>query len=229
MKDLQIKNGKVSSLSLSEFTEKPHNDLLKAIRSMESSWVMLGQGNFSQSSYLNSQNKNMPMYELTKTEFLYIASKFSDDLRAKIIIRWEQLENQNPIVNLSRADILRMALEAEEKVQLQENELRIQAPKVKYHDQVLSSKSTYTTNQIAKELGTSAITLNRMLNSKKIQYKQNDTWLLYSKYQDKGYTKTKTYTYTGTTGEQKTSMQTVWTELGRSFIHDVFNSSLEVA
>lgn len=135
----------------------------------------------------------------------------------------------NPLANLTRVDILRMALEAEEKISIQENELRIQAPKVKYHDQVLTSTSTYNANQIAKELGTSAITLNRMLSKRKIQYTQNKTWLLYSKYQNKGYTRTKTYTYTDSNGDQKTSMQTVWTEKGREFIHEIFNSNLKTA
>jgi len=106
--------------------------------------------------------------------------------------------------------------------QTQTLELEKQAPKVEYFNEVLQSKSTYNTNQIAKELGTSAVTLNKLLSDFKIQYKQNDTWLLYHKYQNKGYTKTKTYTYSGDNGETKTSMRTVWTEAGRLFIHKKF-------
>ena len=45
----------------------------------------------------------------------------------------------------------------------------------------------YTSSEIAKELNTkSAAVLNKILASKGIQYKQNGTWLLYSKYADKG-------------------------------------------
>jgi hypothetical protein len=36
------------------------------------------------------------MYELSKTECLYIATKFNDEARAKLILRWEQLETDNP-------------------------------------------------------------------------------------------------------------------------------------
>jgi len=111
----------------------------------------------------------------------------------------------------------------EQKTILQHRELVKQAPKVGYFDEVLQSQSTYNTNQIAKELGTSAVTLNKFLADRKIQYKQNDTWLLYHKYQDKGYTKTKTHTFTGENGETKTSMRTVWTEAGRLFIHQKYN------
>ncbi len=104
--------------------------------------------------------------------------------------------------------------------------IKQQAPKVEYCNEVLQSKDTYNTNQIAKELGTSAITLNKRLHQLGVQYKQNGTWLLYHKYQNKGYTKTTTYTYTNEQGETGTSMHTVWTEKGRLFIHSLLNSKV---
>ena len=105
--------------------------------------------------------------------------------------------------------------------QLLQGELQKAVPKVNYFDEVLQSNSTYTTNQIAKELGMSAIGLNKRLNDLHIQYKQSDTWLLYAKYQDKGYTKTKTHTFTDSLGKQQTAMNTVWTEKGRLFVHQL--------
>jgi len=92
------------------------------------------------------------------------------------------------------------------------------APKVQYYDKVLSSESTYVTNQIAKELGMSAETLNKKLKEKGIQYKQNGTWLLTYKYQNEGLTKTHTHTFTRSDGTPGSSMLTVWTEKGREFI-----------
>ena len=96
------------------------------------------------------------------------------------------------------------------------------APKIQYYDKVLSSESTYVTNQIAKELGMSAETLNRKLKEKNVQYKQNGTWLLTCKYQNKGFTKTKTDSFTRADGKEGTAMLTVWTEKGREFIHNLF-------
>jgi anti-repressor protein len=131
----------------------------------------------------------------------------------------KEKEALNPYANISKLEALRIAVDSEERNQLLEEQIKIQAPKVAYVNKVLDSKSTYVTNQIAKELGTSAVTLNRQLAKNRIIYKQNDTWMLYSKYQNNGYTKTKTYTYTDSEGSQKTSMQLVWTEKGREFIH----------
>lgn len=117
------------------------------------------------------------------------------------------------------AEALKLAANQAERIELQSVELRKQAPKVEYFNEVLQSESVYNTNQIAKELGMSAVTLNRKLSAMKIQYKQSGTWLLYHVYQNKGFTKTKTHTYTDTEGKTQTSMQTVWTERGRAFIH----------
>ena len=47
---------------------------------------------------------------------------------------------------------------------------------------------TYTMTEIAKELGLkSAIELNKMLSEMHIQYKVNNTWVMYSDYSNLGY------------------------------------------
>lgn len=120
---------------------------------------------------------------------------------------------------------LLIEVEAKERLQaqneLQAKELEKQAPKVAYYDEVLTSQSTYNANQIAKELGMSAVTLNKKLHELKVQYKQGGQWLLYYPHQNKGYTKTVTYTYTDSKGETCTNSSTVWTEKGRAFIHSI--------
>ena len=111
-----------------------------------------------------------------------------------------------------------------EQNEIHKQQLQIAAPKVQYYNEVLMSSSTYTANQVAKELGMSAITLNRKLRERGVQYLQNGQWLLYSKYQGKGYTKTHTHPYVRSDGSMGTAMQTVWTEAGRLFIHSLFKA-----
>lgn len=106
---------------------------------------------------------------------------------------------------------------------LQEQVILSQAPDVKYCQTVLNSTSTYTVTQVAKEFGWGPETLNKKLKALGVQYKQNGQWLLYAKYQDKGYTSTITRSYVGKTGEIHTSQQTVWTEQGRRFIHTLLD------
>lgn len=61
----------------------------------------------------------------------------------------------------------------EEKNLILEEQHKESVPKLEYHDKVLMSADTYTTNQIAKELGLSAITLNKKLKSLGVQYRQS--------------------------------------------------------
>lgn len=94
MKDLSIIKETMSSIEIAELTGKPHNDVLKAIRAMESAWVKINGGNFSLVEYTDRKGEKRPCYELTKIECLYIATKFNDEARAKLVLRWEQLEKE---------------------------------------------------------------------------------------------------------------------------------------
>ena len=135
-------------------------------------------------------------------------------------------ENDTPEMLMARAVLVANATIARQKEQLElhKQQLQIAAPKVQYYNDVLMSSSTYTANQIAKELGMSAITLNRKLRERGVQYLQNGQWLLYSRYQGKGYTKTHTHPFVRSDGSMGTAMQTVWTEAGRLFIHSLFKA-----
>ena len=84
----------MSSLEIAKLTCKPHNDVLKAIRAMEPAWEKVTEGNFSRSEYKDSTGRTLPCFELTKTECLYVATKFNDEARAKLVIRWEELEKK---------------------------------------------------------------------------------------------------------------------------------------
>jgi toxin-antitoxin system, toxin component, bro domain protein len=114
---------------------------------------------------------------------------------------------------------------ANERIALQDTQLREQAPKVSGYDNYISSAGTFTTTQIAKEYGWGAETLNRKLKERGIQYKQNGQWLLTTKYDGRGYTRSIPRTYTRSDGTTGTQMQTVWTVRGREFIHSIFKAA----
>ena len=78
---------------------------------------------------------------------------------------------------------------------------------------------TYTATEIAKELGfKSAIALNNDLISKKVQFKQNGTWVLYSQYADKGYAEIKQ----SVLDNGKIVYDRRWTQLGREFLMKLY-------
>jgi len=90
-------------------------------------------------------------------------------------------------------------------------------PKASYYDMVLQNKSLLSVSKIAKDYGMSARALNQMLFELGVQYKQGDIWLLYAKYQDKGYTQTTTHVIDA----DMSRVSTKWTQKGRLFIYDL--------
>ena len=86
----------MTSLEIAELTGKQHKDVLKAIRKMETAWMNITGRNFALRMKINELANGVkvetPYFLLTKTECLYIATKFNDEARAKLVLRWEELE-----------------------------------------------------------------------------------------------------------------------------------------
>ena len=104
---------------------------------------------------------------------------------------------------------------------LQSTQLQIVAPKVEYYDSVLQSSSVYVADQIAKELGMTAVSMNKKLCALGILMKRNSQWVLSAKHCNSGLTKTKTHQYTKADGSVGTNCITVWTEKGRKFLFEL--------
>ena len=68
-----------NSLKVAEYYGKGHNDVMKKIRKFIELIPELGQGNFTQSSYINEQNKEQPMYIMDRQGFSMLVNKFTGD------------------------------------------------------------------------------------------------------------------------------------------------------
>ncbi len=76
-------------------------------------------------------------------------------------------------------------------------------------------------SQVAADYSLSAVKLNKILHQEKVQDKVNNQWLLYSKHQNKGYTKLQTVDVTHSDGSRSVKMNTRWTQKGRLFIYEI--------
>jgi anti-repressor protein len=105
-------------------------------------------------------------------------------------------------------------------VAVQQQQIAEMKPKATYYDVVLKCKDAVNISVIAKDYGWSGIRMNEYLHGKGIQFKQGDTWLLYQKHADKGYTRTNTHVYEDSNGFEHTKVHTKWTQKGRLFIYE---------
>lgn len=229
----------MSSLQIAELTGKQHAHVMEALRAMEPAWQKVSQSNFRLASYIDRQGKERPCYQLTKTECLYVATKFNDEARAKLVLRREELETANqPKVPTSFREALLLAADQQEQIEEQQKLLVAQGQTIadqnaaiaelhertSYLDQILNSKSTVTTTQIAQDYGMSAKKFNIELRNLKIQRKVGGQWILYAPYNTMGYVHSETFIpECSTTG--KVIMVSKWTQKGRLFLYETLKKN----
>ena len=93
MKSINIyKEQTMTSLEIAELTGKQHKDVMKAIRNMEPAWLKVNGRKFALVDYRDAKGELRPCYSLTKTECLYIATKFNDEARERLVLRREEVQ-----------------------------------------------------------------------------------------------------------------------------------------
>ena len=170
---------------------------------------------------------------------LRVAQKLSSEFAVRVDTWIEELLITGS-VSVSRtlpqtfAEALRLAADQAERIEQQQKLLAVQNQtiidlneanaemrvKVSYYDQILASKSTVNTTQIAQDYGMSAKKFNIILRNLKIQRKVGGQWILYAPHNTMGYVHSDTFVpENSTTG--KVIMNTKWTQKGRLFLYDV--------
>lgn len=153
------------------------------------------------------------LYSLIMSSKLPSAKKFKKWVTSDVLpsIRKHGMYATDELIN--NPDLL---IAAATKIK-EERQARLEAEKLR--DKLIHQNKLYTTSEIAKELGLkSATKLNGLLAEKKIQYKQNKTWLLYSKYADCGYVSIKQ----DILDSGHIIYDRKWTGKGRDFILNLF-------
>ncbi|EJE99194.1 phage antirepressor Ant [Liquorilactobacillus mali] len=98
-------------------------------------------------------------------------------------------------------------------------------PKAEYTDKILANPGLETTSMIAKNYGMSSVAFNKLLHEQGIQYRQGKTWLLYAKYQNKGYTHVEPFEYVDSNGLKQVRNTSKWTQKGQKFLYDKLKRS----
>lgn len=241
-----MKQETMSSLQIAEISGKLHKDVMRSIRKMEFAWEKINGRKFALVEYTDEKGERRPMYQLNKTECLYIATKFNDEARAKLVLRWEELEKSSaPQLPATYLDALKALVVSEEEKQklIEDNTKKQQSielkdaqiieldtavnnmkPKVSYVDNILQCKETINVTQIAQDYGMSAKAFNILLRNLKIQHKVGKVWIVYGKYLAKGYVQSETFTYDKSNGTQGVRTFTKWSQRGRLFLYNTLKA-----
>ena len=190
-----------------------HNDLLKVIRDEFEQEISLGK--ISQSNYKNDRGQTYPKFDLTISQAKQVLVRESKLVRKAVIAYLDKLESS--ILNtkpkeFTMKELLLLQLETIERAEKAEKTVAI----------LTHVNKTYTSTEIAKELNfKSANEMNRKLHELGIQYKQNETWVLYSKYSNLAYVDIKQEVLDC----GRVVYHRRWTQIGREFLLNLFQKS----
>ena len=162
MKELILSKETMSSIEIAELTSKQHSNVMRDIRNLLEQGV--SQINFELAEYSDNQGKPRPCYNLTKKGCLILASGYDAKLREKIIDRWEELETQSRHgfqVPSSFSEALMLAAEQQKQIEIQQNQLSAQAPKVLFADAVVASENSILIGRLANVLKQNGIEIGQ--------------------------------------------------------------------
>lgn len=146
----------MSSREIAEMTRKRHADLMRDIRNMECAWEKINGCKFALVEYTDAKGEKRPEYQLTKKECLYIATKFNDETRARLINRWEELERQTQMIDFSNPNVVLQLAQNwadEQKKRIEaENTVKKLQPKAEFLDKILDTDEKIDIGQAAKIL-----------------------------------------------------------------------------
>ena len=206
-------NQTMTSLEIAELTGKQHNDLMKAIRKMEPAWEKISQGKFSQSSRMvvqpNGGVREFPCYVLTKTECLYIATKFNDEARAKLVLRWQELEMEE------QKRRQQLCLPEPKKILALADEIIGEGLRMLNAD----AEDTLTATQVAKTFNMTVYDFNAVLRDLGIQYRRHGRWNISDDLVGRDLVRLRTHVSYSLKGEKKVRTYMTWTLDGLRYLN----------
>jgi Rha family phage regulatory protein len=180
MNDSLLNTERITSIEIAEITGKLHKNVLRDIEKMEESWEKVNGLKFELVNYKDSKGEIRPCYSLTKTECLYVATKYNDEARAKLVLRWEQLEREKALsgfdVPKTFREALLLAAEQQRMIEEKDKELEVVRPKAELMDKVINTEDLVDIGQASKllKLGFGRNTLYKLLRKMGIFFKNRN-------------------------------------------------------
>ena len=159
----------INSREVATMIGKDHDKVLRDIRKyvkvLEDSPKLATPNFFIESTYVNSQNKVQPCYELTRKGCDMVANKMTGQkgilFTAAYVTKFEEMEKEiamkqfNLPTTYKEALLALVAAEEEKELLIADNNkkqelLEAQAPKIDLYNDFINSDSIYSVNEIAK-------------------------------------------------------------------------------
>lgn len=207
---------RISSLEIANVTGKLHKDVMKAIRTMEPVWENERGRKFAlsqiQEKIPNGGYKLRPCYLLDKLECLFVATKFNDVARAKLVLRWEELEKAQ--VRMSKKSQSCGLLETEAEIMSRSDAIMLR----KISEANREAEGCFTMSQVARALRMSYHDLCKLLESHDVISRDKGQFTLLPPFTFMGYEAYRYHESYRLDGNRRQKVYMVWTAEGFEFV-----------
>ena len=186
MNQLMAMNNEVtmSSREISSLVEARHNDVISTIDRLFDKGLLRSSRKTRREE---TGGRPIEVYDLIERDTHLVVAGYSDEHRARVIDRWQELEAaRKPAIPQTYASALleagRLAMELEQA----EAQLAIAAPKAEFVDRYVDATGTYGFRQVAKMLSVKENWFSDFLIEKAIMYRLSGRLTAHSGHIDAG-------------------------------------------
>lgn len=159
----------MSSREIAELVEARHNDVVATIERLFQKGLLRSSRKTRRE---DTGGRPIDVYDLIERDTHLVVSGYSDEHRARVIDRWQELEAaQGPKLPQTMAQALRLAAEQAEQLELQSQQLALAAPKVEYVDRYVAANGAMGFRQVAKLLNAKEPEFRAFLEDSRILYR----------------------------------------------------------
>lgn len=174
----------MSSREIAELVEARHNDVVATIERLFAKGLLRSSRKTRRE---DTGGRPIEVYDLIERDSHLVVSGYSDEHRARVIDRWQELEAQAaPAVPQTMAQALRLAAEQAEQIEAQQEQLALAAPKVEYVDRYVAANGSMGFRQVAKLLQANEHEFRAWLQDAKIMYRLGGEWAAYQNHIEAG-------------------------------------------
>lgn len=160
----------MSTRVIADLTEKRHDHVKRDVENM------LGQLGLDIPKfggiYFDAQNRQQTEYLLDEELTMTLVTGYNIVLRNRVIKRWKELEDKaSKPAELSRMELIQLALAAEQENQALKDHVAVLAPKAQALDTIADTSNTYCIRECAKTIGIKESELIQLLIDKKWVYR----------------------------------------------------------
>lgn len=182
--NLTLKNNTeltMTSKEMAELTEKRHDSVKRTIESLASAGV-IGQPQIVDGEKAGN-NVIEKLYMIGKRDSYVIVAQLSPLFTARLVDRWQELESGG-VRELTRMEILEIAMQSEREKLVLAAKIEADAPKVAFAEAIRATEGVCSVEKIAKTLGHGRNKFFDLLRKDGVLMANN---LPYQKYIDRAY------------------------------------------